>query len=88
MSETISPDLQLRALRLVVRAPDNYQREIRGRIRKLLLAAKDQEQAEEFISKYLDKVQQKMDHSISNRSRLSEEETTGEPNSKQHRVEE
>ena len=93
MTETISPTLQLRALRLVLQAPENYQREIRGRMRKLLLVAESAEQAEDFVTKYLDKIESRMQNSLGNRGVVDETTTTSaesggeKPLEKQHRSE-
>ncbi len=70
MAESISPDLQLRTLRVLLNAPDNYQREIRARIRKLLLAAESPEQGEQFVEKYLARIQEKINQNATSRNNL------------------
>lgn len=98
MAESISPELELECLRVLLSAPDNYQREIRARVRKLLLAAQSPEQAEEFVQKYLVRIRGKIAQNAAHRDTVLGEEAensshetettaTGEPVSQKHKSE-
>ena len=85
MAESIAPELELQCLRVLMSAPENYQREIRARIRKLLLAATSPEQAHQFVEKYLVRIQEKISRSQQSRDQiLGGGEEEGEENHDNH----
>ena len=83
MAERLPPEMELRCLRALIRAPPNYQRLLRSEVRRILYAAESQAEALAEIDRCVRRVEQRTQHA----DQRAAESDTG-PSARKARVDE